>query len=165
MVFLCTLNLLTNFINFSLFFRKLFVDITLLIWCFFLVRIISSYCFMTSAASSAFSTLSAFSFSSSVLIILWLQLFFIEPPCLLGVFRTSPQLQTKNNRYTINLKHPLQTKIPMSNLILRLSATPLGTKRVLLYMIKGCKSTLSQAFSQSGFSDQPYQKKILESFC
>ena len=32
---------------------------------------------------------------------------FVKTLCLLAVFRVSPQLKTKNNRYIINLKHPL----------------------------------------------------------
>ena len=36
---------------------------------------------------------------------------FVKKLCHLAVFRVSPQLETKNNRYTINLKHPLQTKM------------------------------------------------------
>ena len=36
--------------------------------------------------------------------------FFVESPRLLKVFRAF-QLKTKNNRYTINLKHLLQTKM------------------------------------------------------
>ena len=69
--------------------------------------------------------------------------FFVESLRLLNVFRTFPELKAKNNNYTTNLKHPLQTK----------NATPLSTKRVLLDMIKGCKSTIPQAFLQNCFSD------------
>ena len=72
---------------------------------------------------------------------------FIKSFCLFGVLRTSPQLKTKNNRHTINLKHPLQTK----------NVTPLSTERILFYMIKRCKSALSETFLQNCFSDQPYQ--------
>ena len=53
------------------------------------------------------------------------QLFFlfvlVEPLHLLDVFRAFPQLQTKNNCYTKNLKHPLETK----------NATLLRTKHVI----------------------------------
>ena len=59
--------------------------------------------------------------------------FFAKTLCLLAVFRVSPQLKTKK-QYTINLKHPLQ------------NTTLLSTKHVLLDIIKGCKSTLPQAF-------------------
>ena len=38
---------------------------------------------------------------------------FVKTLCLLAVFRVSPQLKTKNNRYIINLKYPLQTKIQL----------------------------------------------------
>ena len=36
---------------------------------------------------------------------------FVKTLCLFVGFRVSPQLKTKNNHYTINLKHPLQTKM------------------------------------------------------
>ena len=63
-------------------------------------------------------------------------IFFFKTLYLPAVFRVFPHLKTKNKRYTINLKHPLQTK----------NATPLRAKCVLLNTIKGCKSTLSQKF-------------------
>ena len=66
---------------------------------------------------------------------------------LLAVFRVSPQLKTKNNRYARNVKHPLQTK----------DATPLSTKHILLYTIKGYKSTLLKAFLQNCFLDQAHE--------
>ena len=44
---------------------------------------------------------------------LLLYFFFVEPLCLPGVFRTSPQLKTKTNQYTINLKYPLKTKMQL----------------------------------------------------
>ena len=158
-MFLCILCSLTYFVNFS--FCRNGLN-TFPWWCatdimrFLFVRRISSYFFMISAASSGFSTSSAFSFNSPASILslitresisyffyFFRNYFF----CLLGVFRTSPQLQTKYNYYTVNVKYPLQTK----------NTTPLSTKRILLYMIKSCKSTLSQAFLQNCFSDQPNQ--------
>ena len=39
--------------------------------------------------------------------------FFVKSLRLLDVFKTFPPLNTKNNQYTINLKHPLQTKIQL----------------------------------------------------
>ena len=42
------------------------------------------------------------------------------------------------------------------------NATLLSTKRILFDMIKGCKSTLPQAFLQNCFSDQPYQQKTIK---
>ena len=81
------------------------------------------------AASSGFSALSAFSFNSSVLNIsllvmesincflissllnLFVFLVFSEPSC---------SCKQKNNPYTTNLKHHLQTKNAMCNVILRL---------------------------------------------
>ena len=68
-VFLCSLNSLTNLINFS--FSQNWLN-TFPWWYatdimpFLFVRRIFSYCFMISASSSGFSTFSAFSFSSSV---------------------------------------------------------------------------------------------------
>ena len=69
MVFLCSLNSLTNFINFSFSRNRL----NIFPWWyaadtipFLFVRIIFFYSFMMAEASSGFSTLSGFSFSSSV---------------------------------------------------------------------------------------------------
>ena len=39
--------------------------------------------------------------------------FFVKSLRLLDVFKTFPPLNIKNNQYTINLKHPLQTKIQL----------------------------------------------------
>ena len=40
--------------------------------------------------------------------------FFVESLRLLDVFKTFSPLKTKNNQYTINLKHPLQIKMQLS---------------------------------------------------
>ena len=98
---------------------------------------ISSYCFMTPAASSGFSTLSAFFFNSSVLFSVISLLIMESISCFLIssllirllflVFsETFCSYKQKNNHYTTNLKHPPQTKNAMHNLILRLSQVPLN---------------------------------------
>ena len=74
--------------------------------------------------------------------------FLIPKPCLLSVFEHFCSCK-KNNRYTWIPKHSLQTKKAMCSLILRLSS-----KRVILFMIKCCKSTSSRTFWQYCFSDQ-----------
>ena len=71
--------------------------------------------------------------------------YFIESLRLLKGFKTFLPLKTENNQYT--------SKTSFTNK----NATLLSTKHVLLDMIKGCKSTLPQAFLQSCFSNQPYQ--------
>ena len=91
---LCILNSLTNFINCSFSLKRLK---TFPWWYatdmmpFFFVRIISSYCFMISAASSGFSALWAFSFNSSISITLLMVMecisrFFISSLASLFVF-------------------------------------------------------------------------------
>ena len=102
-VFLCTLKLATNLTNFS-FLRKWLNTFP---WWYgldiipFFERMRSSYSFMMVAASSGFSTLSAFSFNSSISLVSLLTresiscffyFFFTKSFCLLGVLRTSPQL-------------------------------------------------------------------------
>ena len=123
-VFLWILNLLTNFINFSFSRNRLntfpwwyATDIMP----FHFVWGIYLYSLMKSEASSALFTFSAFSFNSPVSIVslftriyqLLIYLFFVESLLLLNVFRTFTSLKTKNNQYTINLKHPLQTKMQL----------------------------------------------------
>ena len=80
---------------------------------FLFVRTISWYCFIIFPATSGFSTFSASSFSSSVsmTLLIVIDLIFVKTLCLLGVSRVSPQLKTKNNRYTKNPKHSFQTKM------------------------------------------------------
>ena len=73
----------------------------------------------------------------------------VEPLRLLDVFKAFSQLYTKNNRCTINLKDPLQTK----------NATMFRVKDVFFYMINGCKNTLSQVFSQNCFKSTLSVKK------
>ena len=103
MVFLCSLNSLTNFINFSFSRNRLN---TFPWWYaadtmpFLFVRIIFFYSFMMAEASSGFSTLSGFSFSSSVsitslIVMESISCFLISSivnRLVFGVFRTSPQL-------------------------------------------------------------------------
>ena len=122
------------------------------------VRRISSYCLIMSAASLGFFCFIGFLvlfFCFNRVIVneeiyqLLFYIFFFKTLCLLAVFRVFPHLKTKNKRYTINLKHPLQTK----------NATPLRTKCVLLYTIKGCKSTLSQKFLKNCFQINLISKK------
>ena len=109
---------------------------------------VTSYCFVIAVASSGFSIFSDFSFNSSVSI---LSLMVME---LISSFLISSSLSrlafflsesfcsyTKNNHYTTNLKHRLQTKNAMCNIVL---------KRVF-YMIKGCKRTPSPPFLQNYF--------------
>ena len=96
-VLLCTLNSLTSLMNFSLSLNLLktlpwwyAIDVMF----FFLVQIISSYCFIMAAASLGFS-LSAFSFNScfNYIIVdygidqLLFDFFFAKSFCLLRVFR------------------------------------------------------------------------------
>ena len=88
---------------------------------FLFVRRISPYSFMTSAVSLGFSTLSGRLLSSSISTAgvvdcyrhyqLLFDFIFVKMLCLLAVFRFSPHLKTKNDCYTINLKHLLQTKM------------------------------------------------------
>ena len=72
--------------------------------------------------------------------------FLVESLRLLDVFLN---FSTKNKKKTIY--HKSKTSFTNKNTIL------LSLKHVLLGMIKGCKSTLPQAFLQNCFSDQPYQ--------
>ena len=96
---------------------------------FLCVCIISSYFFIMAATSLDFSALSAFSVYSSPSVILVLIIEYINCClifCLLSLlvflafsepcFNHKP----KNNHYTANLKHFLQTENAMRNLILRL---------------------------------------------
>ena len=80
---------------------------------------ISSYSLMILAASPYLSTFLALSFSSSVSIVSLLMSESISScstssllSCLIFLISFSP-LKTKNNQYTINLKHPLQTKMQL----------------------------------------------------
>ena len=155
----CTSKSATSLTNFS--FSQSWVN-TFPWWCatdiipFLFTQIISSYLLIrctTSSRSSIFSAcpLSSFVSTMSLLTRELIRCFFyfllVEPLHLLNVLKTFPQLKAKNSYYTINIKHPLQTK----------NATPLSTKHVLLHMIKSCKNFLSPTFSQNCFSDQPYQ--------
>ena len=122
---------------------------------FFFVRIIPSYYFMMAAVSSGFSTLSAFLFNSSVSIIPLLIMesincFLISSLVSLLVFLvfSEPFCGCKQKMTTIP-----QRKNVMCNLILR---------RVLLYMIKGCKSTPSPPFYKTIFQINLISKKILK---
>ena len=110
------------------------------------------------AAFSGFSTLSAFSFNSSVsimslitiesisssltssLLSLLVFLVFSKP------FWSCKKKKKKKLLYTSNLKR-LFTNKKMNSIVL---------KRVLLYMIKGCKSTPPPTFLKNCFTDQPY---------
>ena len=89
-VLLCTLNSLTNLINFSYSLKRLKPFpwwYTMDMITFFFVQIISLYCFIMSAAPSGLSTLLTFSFNSSVSII---SLFSMES--IINCFFISPLL-------------------------------------------------------------------------
>ena len=133
---LCTLNSLTNLMNFSFSLSRLN---TFPWWCamdmmsFFFVRIISSYCFMTSAAYSGFSTFSAFSFnyvSITLLVVMEsISSFFISSLVsrfVLLVFSQPPHSYKQKLLY-----HKSKTSFTnkkMRNLFLRSSATTLSKK-------------------------------------
>ena len=120
MVFLWIPNLLTNVVN--LFFSRKRLNTfpwwyAIVIIPFLFVWRISSYSLMISAASSGFCTFSAFSFSSTVSIVSLLTGNLSAAVLLLlhWVASSSSHFQSlstknKNNQYTINLKHLLQTK-------------------------------------------------------
>ena len=61
--------------------------------------------------------------------------FFVESLRLLYVFRTFPPLKTKNNQYTINLKHPLTTKMQLRWAQNASFSTQLRVKKVLYYKL------------------------------
>ena len=159
-VFLWTPDLLTNF-SFS---RK---RLNTFPWWyatdmmpFLFVRRISSYCFIMFAASSGFSTFSASSFKSSIsMTLLWTQMLFdfifVKRLCLLAVFRVSPLLKRKNNRYTKNIKHSLQTKM-------QLRWTQNTSFSRWLRVVKVLRH---RQFRKTVFQIYLISKKILKSFC
>ena len=173
---MCTLNSLPSLMNFSLYLNS-FENFPW--WCamdmilFFFVRIISSYSFMTSAASWGFSTLSAFSCNSFVSIISLLTMesincFFISSllsRLVFLVFSEPPHnYKQKINTITINLRNRLQAKNAMRKLIFRLNAIPLHQNASFSSWLRVVKVLHHQHFWKTVFKINLISKKILKAF-
>ena len=111
-------------------------------------RRICSYCFIISAVSSGFFTSSATSISSSIS-----TAFLIVANCFL--IRVSSQVKIKNNHYSKNLKHSLQTKMRLLWAQNMFFSTWLRVVKVLCH----------RHFGQTVFPIKLMSKRIFERFC
>ena len=135
------------------------------------MQIISLYCFITVAASYGFSTLSAFWFSSTVSVIsllimesvncflipsLVIRLVFLLPePCC--CYKKTPLYHKSKTSFT--------NKKCYAERYFKIECNFIVLQRVLLYMIKGCKSTPSpHHFCKTVFKINPISKKVLKAF-